>query len=183
MNVNRILVAAFAGIAMTTAVACAAMWSEKSAGDQIDDSALTAKVKTALVADPITGAHDIDVEVERGVVQLNGFVDSQTEKSQATTVATGIGGVKEVRNNLAVNTGDESVGELIDDSALTAKVKLALIRSPDTKAYQINVETKEGVVQLSGFVDSHEAKAAATIVALTVSGVKDVRNDISVKAS
>ncbi len=71
---------------------------------------------------------------------------------------------------------------MIDDSVLTAKVKTALITSPETKAHQINVETKQGVVQMSGFVDSAAAKAAATTVAKSVTGVKDVKNELSVKA-
>ena len=76
----------------------------------------------------------------------------------------------------------ESAGEVIDDSTLTAKVKTALIASPDTKAHQINVETKEGVVSLSGFVDNAAAKSAATNVARSVTGVKDVKNELSVKS-
>jgi hyperosmotically inducible protein len=89
----------------------------------------------------------------------------------------------EVRNNLGIKSGSTTVGEVIDDSLLTAKVKTALIESPETKAHQITVETKEGVVQLSGFVDSEMAKAAATTIALSVTGVKNVRNEISVKTS
>ena len=71
-------------------------------------------------------------------------------------------GVKSVQNDIAVHTANESTGEYIDDSVLTAKVKTALIESSDTKAHQINVETNHGVVQLSGFVDNAAAKSAAT---------------------
>jgi hyperosmotically inducible protein len=61
-------------------------------------------------------------------------------------------------------------------------VKAALIADSATKAHQINVETQEGVVQLSGFVDNAAAKSAATNVAKSVSGVKDVKNELSVKS-
>jgi hyperosmotically inducible protein len=71
---------------------------------------------------------------------------------------------------------------VIDDSILTAKVKAALIADSATKAHQINVETQEGIVQLSGFVDNAAAKSAATNVAKSVSGVKDVKNELSVKS-
>ena len=98
-------------------------------------------------------------------------------------VATEVDGVVEVRNNLGLKPGGTTLGEVIDDSLLTAKVKAALIESPETKAHQITVETKEGVVQLSGFVDSQNAKAAASTIALSVNGVKTVRNEISVKTS
>ena len=104
MKFKKTLVATIAGLAMVVGVACSATRTQKSAGEQIDDSALTASVKAALIADPVTKARQIDVEVRRGVVQLNGFVDSAAEKAQAATVATGVDGVMGVQNNLAVNT-------------------------------------------------------------------------------
>jgi hyperosmotically inducible protein len=85
----------------------------------------------------------------------------------------------------ATPTEDTSVvtqaAGVVDDAALTAKVKTALIADPTTKAGQINVETKSGVVQLSGFVDSQADIEAATRVALTVDGVAKVQNQIEVK--
>jgi len=184
MNVKQTLVAVIAGIAMTVGTsACSATRTQKSPGEQLDDSVITGNVKAALIADPVTKARQIDVEVRRGVVQLNGFVDSAAEKAQATTVTTRIDGVMEVQNNLAVNTATATAGEVIDDSILTAKVKAKLIESDRTKAHEINVETKLGVVHLSGFVNSASEKAAASEIALSVSGVKDVKNEISVKTS
>jgi len=184
MTIKKILVTGIAGLAMLVGtVACSATRTQKSPGEQLDDTVVLGSVKAALIADPVTKARQIDVEVYRGVVQLNGFVDSAAEKSQATTVATGVNGVMEVQNNLSVNTATATAGEVIDDSILTAKVKAALIQSSETKAHQINVETKLGVVHLSGFVNSANAKAAATEVARSVSGVKGVKNEISVKTS
>ncbi|MGE5789889.1 MAG: BON domain-containing protein [Syntrophaceae bacterium] len=75
----------------------------------------------------------------------------------------------------------ESTGEYIDDSVITTKVKAALVEDPLTKAYQINVETFKGEVQLSGFVDSAQAKAKAGEVARGVKGVKSVKNNLNVK--
>jgi osmotically-inducible protein OsmY len=81
-----------------------------------------------------------------------------------------------------VNTAKETVGEHFDDAVLTAKVKAALIESPDTKAHQITVETSNGVVQLGGFVNNEQARAAATTVAMSVAGVKSVSNEIAIKS-
>jgi len=75
----------------------------------------------------------------------------------------------------------QSAGEYVDDSVLTTKVKAALVDDPATKARQINVETFRGVVQLSGFVDSSAEKSAATQVARSVDGVREVRNDLELK--
>jgi hyperosmotically inducible protein len=75
----------------------------------------------------------------------------------------------------------QSTGAYIDDVAVTAKVKTALIEAPETKARDIQVETYNGVVQLSGFVDSTSEKAAAERLAREVAGVQRVDNKLSVK--
>ena len=60
-------------------------------------------------------------------------------------------------------------------------MKAALIGDPRTKASQIDVETREGVVQLAGFVNNSEAKSTAEELARAVSSVKSVDNQIDVK--
>jgi hyperosmotically inducible protein len=163
-------------------VACASTRTQKSAGEQVDDTVTTAAVKSALIADPTTKAHQIDVETFKGTVQLNGFVDSAASKERASEVARKQKGVTAVRNNLTVRTdGGPSGSERVDDAAITAKVKTALAGDPRTKAHQVNVETREGVVQLSGFVDNSEAKSTAEELARSVDNVKSVDNEIDVK--
>ena len=75
----------------------------------------------------------------------------------------------------------ESVGESVDDSAITTKVKAAFAIDPTLKATEINVETFKGVVQLSGFVAQASDIPAATNVARGINGVKSVKNDMRVK--
>ncbi len=174
---------AIAATALAGSAACSSTRTQRAPGEHLDDAVILGNVKAALIAEPKTSAREINVEVYRGIVQLNGFVDSPAERSRATAVATEVDGVQEVRNNLAIKDDSTTLGEIVDDSLLTAKVKAALIESPDTKAHQITVETKDGVVQLSGFVDTPMAKSAATTVALSVTGVKNVINEISVKTS
>ena len=62
-------------------VACASTRTQKSAGEQVDDTVTTASVKCSLIGDPVTKAGQIDVEVFKGTVQLNGFVDSAASKA------------------------------------------------------------------------------------------------------
>lgn len=69
----------------------------------------------------------------------------------------------------------------IDDTALTAKVKAALATERFVQARDIEVETRDGVVQLSGFVDSEAARTAAVMRARSVNGVAEVRNDLSIR--
>lgn len=64
------------------------------------DAGITAKVKTALLADELVKARKIDVDTVRGVVQLSGTVNSMAEKDRALSIARNISGVHEVRDNL-----------------------------------------------------------------------------------
>ena len=75
----------------------------------------------------------------------------------------------------------ESTGEYVDDSTITAKVKAAIFDDPALKVLQISVETFKGTVQLSGFVNSPQAVSRAAEVARGVSGVRSVKNDLLVK--
>ncbi|MDX2027228.1 MAG: BON domain-containing protein [Alphaproteobacteria bacterium] len=81
----------------------------------------------------------------------------------------------------AVFEGRQTAGRYVDDATITTKVKAAFIEDPIVKAMQINVETMEGVVQLSGFVDSSESEARAVRLAQQVNGVKRVQDDIIVR--
>ncbi|HEX6321188.1 MAG TPA: BON domain-containing protein [Burkholderiales bacterium] len=75
---------------------------------------------------------------------------------------------------------DRSTGQVIDDSALTARVKASIAQEQGVNAAVVNVTTYRGVVQLSGFVESDEAKRRAGQAARDVEEVKEVRNDLVV---
>jgi osmotically-inducible protein OsmY len=82
--------------------ACASTDTKQSTGEYIDDTAISAKVKTALIEDSDTKARDIQVETYKGVVQLSGFVDSSSEKAEAERLAKQVAGVERVDNKLSV---------------------------------------------------------------------------------
>lgn len=92
-----------AGLAFSHA-GCSATATRQSTGEYIDDTALTAKVKTALITDETVKAFDVQVETFRGAVQLSGFVDSETQRSRAEQVARGVAGVSNVVNNIQLKT-------------------------------------------------------------------------------
>jgi osmotically-inducible protein OsmY len=75
----------------------------------------------------------------------------------------------------------ESTGQYVDDSVITTKVKTAIFDEATLKTFQINVKTYQGVVQLSGFVDSAQSVIKAGEVARRVEDVKKVENDLVVK--
>ena len=81
----------------------------------------------------------------------------------------------------AATRTQESSGEYVDSSVITAKVKAAIFDDKTLKVFDINVETFKDVVQLSGFVNSAETKNHAAVVAGRVSGVKSVKNDLIIK--
>ena len=75
----------------------------------------------------------------------------------------------------------EGTGEYFDDSVITAKVKTQLAADDFLKSFQIGVESRKGIVQLSGFVNSQAAVDKAGQIARGVEGVKTVKNDLIVK--
>ena len=75
----------------------------------------------------------------------------------------------------------ESTGQYVDDTVITTKVKSQLAADDFLKSFQISVESRKGIVQLSGFVDSRKAVDKADQITRGVEGVKSVRNDLIVK--
>ena len=81
---------------------CASTPTRESTGEYVDDSTITAKVKAALVKDPIVKALDVKVETFKGAVQLSGFVNTESEKTQAGNLAATVSGVTGVKNDIVV---------------------------------------------------------------------------------
>ena len=75
----------------------------------------------------------------------------------------------------------ESTGEYVDDSVITTKVKSLLAKDDFLKSFQIGVETYQGTVQLSGFVNSQQAADKANQITRSVQGVKSIKNNLIVK--
>jgi osmotically-inducible protein OsmY len=81
---------------------CAGSKRYESTGEYIDDSVLTTKVKASILGDSKLKVLQIDVETFKGIVQLSGFVDSQTAAERAVELARKVKGVKQVNNSLIV---------------------------------------------------------------------------------
>ena len=75
----------------------------------------------------------------------------------------------------------EGTGDYVDDSVITSKIKTQLAQDDFLKSFQISVESRKGIVLLSGFVDSQKAVDKAGQIARGVEGVKSVRNNLVVK--
>ena len=82
----------------------------------------------------------------------------------------------------AVSRGQSTVGAYIDDAAITTAVKAKFVESKQVDAAAISVETLNGTVMLSGFAKSQNERAMAESLARGVSGVKQVKNELSVRS-
>lgn len=150
-------------------------------GTEIDDTVTTARVKSALVADPDVKGFDFKVETRKGEVQLSGFVDNQTQVDRAIAVTRGVAGVRNIDNKVSLKAAPTTVGNKIDDGIVTAKVKAALLADAYVKSFDIAVLTRKGEVQLSGFVDNQSQIDRAIEVARGVEGARSVSNEMSIK--
>jgi osmotically-inducible protein OsmY len=81
---------------------CGSTATKEGSGEYVDDSMITAKVKMAILSDSSLKVNEINVETFKGVLQLSGFVRSQTDIDQAVQVARGVAGVKSVRNDMRI---------------------------------------------------------------------------------
>jgi hyperosmotically inducible periplasmic protein len=153
----------------------------KTIGAEVDDSVITTKVRSALMADENIKSLDIKVKTNKGEVMLSGFADNQAQIERGVAVAKGIEGVKNVDNKLTLKEGKQTVGNKIDDSVITAQVKAALLADPQMKSLDVSVTTRKGEVQLSGFVDNVTQLTHAVEVAKSVDGVVNVDSRMSLK--
>jgi osmotically-inducible protein OsmY len=89
-------------IVLASAWGCGSTAKTEGTGEYVDDSVITAKAKAAILNDSSLKVNEINVETFKGVVQLSGFVRSQTDIDKAVQVASGVAGVKSVKNDMRV---------------------------------------------------------------------------------
>lgn len=145
---------------------------------------LLTKVKTTLL---IHGEVNLktNVDVKDGVVTLTGEADNQAQKELTGEYAMDIEGVKSVNNEMTVSNkpqdlSDRSMGEKIDDASITAMVKTTLLIHRSTSGLDTKVETRDGVVSLSGKAANEAEKELAAKLAGDIKGVRSVDNNMTV---
>ncbi|WP_419656620.1 transport associated protein [Desulfosarcina variabilis str. Montpellier] len=103
MKMKRYVVACLVLMMFSAAfLACASTAKQSSTGEYVDDSVITTKVKSLLAADDFLKSFQIGVETYKGVVQLSGFVNSQTAADKAVEIAKSVQGINSVKNDLIV---------------------------------------------------------------------------------
>ena len=150
-------------------------------GTEIDDSVVSTRVKSALLADPDIKGFDFKIATRKGEVQLSGFVDNQSQIERALVVAHAVEGVKSIDNKVSLKGAPTTIGNKVDDSIVTTQVKAALLADANIKSLDIAAVTRQGVVQLSGFVNNQTQMDRAIEVARGIQGVNSVSNEMSLK--
>jgi osmotically-inducible protein OsmY len=139
------------------------------------DRDIAAAIETEMLLDQGVRSHLVDVVVSEGIVKLTGSVSTLQALRRAQRIAESVRGVRGVVNEISVNPITRT------DAEITADVQVELAYDPAADAYEIDAQTVEGVVTLSGTVDSWAERSLAEQVAMGVPGVRGIKNDIVVE--
>ena len=102
MTIRNTLIAAALAVTLLTAAGCAVSRGQETTGEYIDDSVITASVKTRMLEDERVAGTSITVETMKGTVMLSGFAKTEAEKAAAESIAKSVDGVKVVKNEITV---------------------------------------------------------------------------------
>jgi osmotically-inducible protein OsmY len=163
-------------LVVALAAACSSTQTMEEEGS---DAWITSKVTARITADPEVNPFEIDVDTTDGVVRLSGMVEDEAQRTEAESLARRTEGVKDVINDIEL--GDPTVKENIDDAWISTKVKSKLAADPDVNKFNIDVDVLQGVVTLSGTVETDYARQHAEDIAGRTKGVTGVKNLLKVE--
>ena len=143
-------------------------------GREIADTDIRETVEHQLLMDRFVASHLIDVKCEKGIVVLSGLVDNILAKERATQVTGMVRGVRSVSNMLKVNPVS------VSDADMESMIRDALALDPATNKYAVRYSVTDGVVTLTGTVDSWSEKKLTETVVKSVKGVRGITNNMNV---
>ena len=165
----------------------------KNSKEAFKDGWIESKLETALMLNKHLDTLDINIGVENNVATLDGDVHSNIEKELAENIALGIEGIDSVINNLKVipkpaaaahqasPTGTQrSFLQYVNDVYTTAAIKTELLASRNVEGLAIDVDTYNGIVTLSGKVDTSAQRDLAQTIAAKQDDVKNIVNKIDI---
>ena len=177
MKENRAIAYVVLALVASLAVGCA----------RATDATITGMIKTRLAADSRVRASEVNVDTTNGVVTLTGNVDGQEARNAAMKLARDTSGVSDVKDMISVRSGSASgeapdpsrtLGERVDDAGITLRVKARLLDDPLVKGLQIDVDTRDTVVFLTGSVGSEAERKQAIEIARSTEGVTNVEANL-----
>lgn len=164
------------------------------------DPGITTAVKSKMAADDTVKSYRIDVDTKDRVVTLSGEVDTPQARERAMELARGTDGVRDVVDRLTVSPGAtpttgiddplqdraregaDRAADMMDlgDAGITTKVKSKFLGDTGVPGLKIDVDTKDGIVTLTGTVETAAEKQRAVELAKATEGVKSVVDQIKV---
>ena len=151
-------------------------FSNPTVGEFVDDTVITTKVKEKILMDKSLSSLNFNIETKKGVVSISGKVPTDDEASKAVEIAASTEGVVDVNTaHLNIEKSHFTAADLY----ITAKIKGTYIKenifgAKDVPVTDVHVETKNGIVYLTGVVNNAEQKNNAEALAKTINGVKKV---------
>jgi osmotically-inducible protein OsmY len=164
---------------------------------KLNDIETSARIKLALIANPNIGGYNIGVETINGIVVLTGMVESPEQKDLAAEIAIEHGGV-DIKNDIELlrdmsvfvrepgligKVAGQAGSHYSEDNSIRQRVIGALGVDPRVNSATMNVDEVAGIVRLSGFQETEDAKHRAEDITGRVIGVHRVVNDIEVRSS
>lgn len=141
------------------------------------DAVVKQAIERQLILDEQIPSHQVKVDFDDGVVTLSGTVHNLLAKERALRIARAARGVRQVTDHLEVDTSGQS------DASVRDQLLLALASDPATDVFDVEVEVEDGIVTLTGIVDSWAERARVATVTKGVNGVRGIRNGLSVDRS
>jgi hyperosmotically inducible protein len=175
-GMSRIAITLVIG-ALALGHACA---NNRTVEQQIDDAGLTASIGTKFVLDTEIDRYRIDIDTLNGIVTLRGAVSNAEQRIEAERIARGTAGVRDVVNELEIDATPRTASQAFDDAWIMTMIDSKLSVDPEVKSREVDVDVRDGVVTLSGIVDSAQARAEAEDLARSVDGVTQVVNELQV---
>lgn len=173
---KRLVINSLVCVALLALAGCSSTMIPEGTRDM--DSAISSKVDESLEASTAVKARQVNVQTREAVVYLTGIVDSEDARREAGRIAWRTAGVDGVVNDLTV--GERTVGDWVDDTLISSRLKAKLIADTDVRASDIDVSSSQGVVTLIGRVRTSEMKQDAERIARGIEGVTDVHNELVV---
>jgi osmotically-inducible protein OsmY len=146
------------------------------------DAWTTSKVKAALLTGSKTAGSGVNVDTDGGVVTLFGTVSSEDVKRKAESEARNVDGVTRVKNQLQVVSGARERAIESRDEDIAERIEAKLDDEPALQSADIEVEVANGVVRLSGTVETEKERIKAKTLAREVEGVKSIEDDVKLKS-
>ncbi|WP_241587028.1 BON domain-containing protein [Rosenbergiella epipactidis] len=151
-------------------------------GHFLSDTAVTAKVKAAILDDKKIQVASLSVNTEQGKVTVSGFVSTMKDKNAVRLLVQKIPGVDNLDNQLRVRRSNESsVKVYASDVATTSEAIMRLFVDKQITTRHLHVATRHGEVFLTGAVPTDSEKQQAEKLVNEISGVQKVKNELKVE--